>query len=300
MAVFSNLEGTMKKSFILGKNGAQITTNGSVVQIQNYSGTKLLPISAGDPTSNTHLVTLGYLNAHSGSGSSGILSGTSAPDESIGLDGNVYFLVDETNVLQIYIKDLGIWKSFKGNEQQTDSSYVTSETVPVSEFTLVPDTTDHYTYTLPASAHGRGADIMIQLHGEPGGVTLDSIFQTSVVVSGTGDITIDVIGEITDYENVIVNIIGATSMTVPYSKLVNQADWISNKDGDKFVITIPASEHKQSPENLYVSIYANKTPGSVSLSPFELVVTDTQISSTGDVTFTSDVTFSGKIVISGK
>ena len=105
MAVFSNLEGTMNKSFILGKNGAQITTNGSVVQIQNYSGTKLLPISAGDPTANTHLVTLGYLNKHSGGGS-GILRGTTAPDESIGFDGDVYFLVDNTNVLQIYIKDL--------------------------------------------------------------------------------------------------------------------------------------------------------------------------------------------------
>ncbi|UTS53888.1 hypothetical protein UES1_521 [Escherichia phage UE-S1] len=299
MAVFSNLEGTMKKSFILGKNGAQITTNGSVVQIQNYSGTKLLPISAGDPTANTHLVTLGYLNAHSGTGSSGILRGTSAPDESIGSDGDVYFLVDETNVLQIYIKDLGIWKSFKGSSHETDSSYVTTETVPVSAFTLVPDTTDHYTYTIPASVHGRGPDIMIQLHGDsPGSRTLDSVFQTSVVVNGAGDITIDAIGKITDYINVIVNIIGATTMTVPYSKLINQDDWISNKD--EFTITIPASEHKQSPENLYVSIYANKTPGSVSTSPFELVVTGTQISNTGDVIFTSDVTFSGKIVISGK
>lgn len=299
MAVFSNLEGTMKKSFILGKNGAQITTNGSVVQIQNYSGTKLLPISAGEPTANTHLVTLGYLNAHSGGGSSGILRGTSAPDETIGLDGDVYFLVDETNVLQIYIKDLGIWKSFKGSSHETDSPYVTTETIPVSSFTLVSDTTDHYTYTLPASVHGRGPDIMVQLQGDPpGSITLDSVFQTSVVVSGTGDITIDVIGKITDYENVIVNIIGATTMTAPYSKLVNQADWISNKD--EFTITIPASEHKQSPENLYVSIYANKIPGSVSSSPFELVITGTQISNAGDVIFTSDVTFSGKIVISGK
>ncbi|WPK20162.1 hypothetical protein [Salmonella phage SD-1_S14] len=108
MAVFSNLEGTMKKSFILGKNGAQITTNGSVVQIQNYSGTQLLPISAGEPTANTHLVTLGYLNAHSGGGSSGILRGTTAPSDSIGLDGDVYFLVDSTNVLQIYINHLKV------------------------------------------------------------------------------------------------------------------------------------------------------------------------------------------------
>lgn len=298
MAVFSNLEGTMKKSFILGKNGAQITTNGSVVQIQNYSGTQLLPISAGEPTANTHLVTLGYLNAHSGGGSSGILRGTTAPSDSIGLDGDVYFLVDSTNVLQIYIKDLGIWKPFKGSSPGTDSSYVTTEIVPVSAFTLVPDTTDHYTYTLPESVHGRGSDIMIQLQGDPGNVALESVFQTTVTVSGIGDITIDVIGQITDYASVKVNIIGATTMTVPYSKLVNQADWVSSA-GD-FTITIPASEHNQTPDNLYISIYANKTPGSVSSSPFELVVTDTQISSTGDVIFTSDISFSGKIVISGK
>ncbi|WPK20163.1 hypothetical protein [Salmonella phage SD-1_S14] len=95
---------------------------------------------------------------------------------------------------------------------------------------------------------------MIQLQGDPGNVALESVFQTTVTVSGIGDITIDVIGQITDYASVKVNIIGATTMTVPYSKLVNQADW----------------------------------------------VTDTQISSTGDVIFTSDISFSGKIVISGK
>jgi hypothetical protein len=299
MAVFSNLEGTMKKSFILGKNGAQIATNGNVVQIQNYTGTQLLPVSAGDPTANTHLVTLGYLNTHSGGGgASGILRGTIAPSESIGVDGDAYFLVDSTNIIQIYIKDLGVWKPLQSTSPGTDSAYVTSHVIPVSAFTLVPGTTEHYTYTLLESVHGRGADIMVQLQGDPGDIELDSVFQTSLTVSGTGDVMIDVIGQITEYTSVKVNIIGATTMTVPYSKLINQTDWSGSSD--IYTITIPASVHNQSPENLYISIYSNTVPGSTSSAPFELVVTDTQIDDSGNVIFTSDVPFSGKIVISGK
>jgi hypothetical protein len=299
MAVFSNLEGTMKKTFILGKNGAQIATNGNVVQIQNYTGTQLLPVSAGDPTANTHLVTLGYLNTHSGGGGgSGILRGTIAPSESIGVDGDAYFLVDSTNIIQIYIKDLGVWKPLQSTSPGTDSSYVTSQVVPVSAFTLVAGSTDHYTYTLPESVHGRGPDVMVQLQGDPGNVALESVFQTTVVVSGIGDITIDVIGQITDYASVKVNIIGATTMTVPYSKLINQSEWVAS--GDEYTITIPASVHNQTPENLYISIYTNTVPSGTAVAPFELVVTDTQIDDNGDVIFTSDVPFSGKIVISGK
>ncbi|GAB0876838.1 hypothetical protein MZ16F87_39730 [Escherichia coli] len=299
MAVFSNLEGTMKKTFILGKNGAQIATNGNVVQIQNYTGTQLLPVSAGDPTANTHLVTLGYLNTHSGGGGgSGILRGTIAPSESNGVDGDAYFLVNSTNIIQIYIKDLGVWKPLQSTTPGTDSSYVTTEIVPVSAFTLVPGTTDQYTYSLPESVHGRGPDIMVQLQGDPGNIPLDTVFQTNVTVSGIGDITIDVIGQITEYTSVKVNIIGATTMTVPYSKLINIADWVAS--GDDYTITVPASEHNQTPDNLYISIYSNKTPGSTAASPFELVITETQIDASGNVTFTSDEAFSGKIVISGK
>lgn len=299
MAVFSNLEGTMQKSFVLGKNGAKLTTDGSVVQIQNYAGTQLIPISAGEPTANSHVVTLGYLNTHGGGGSgSGILRGTIAPSESIGVDGDAYFLVDATNIIQIFIKDLGIWKPFTGGGTGADSPYVTTQVVPVSAFTLVPTTTDNYTYSIPASVHGRGADVMVQLQGDPGSVPLDSVFQTTVTVSGIGDITIDVIGQLTDYTSVKVNIIGATTMTVPYSKLVNQADW--GASASVFTLTIPASEHGQSPENLYISIYNNKVPASTAIAPFEQVTTDIQIDSSGNVIFTSDVQFSGKIVISGK
>lgn len=87
-------------------------------------------------------------------------------------------------------------------------------------------------------------------------------------------------------------------MTVPYSKLINQADWVVSSD--EYTIIIPATEHNQTPDNLYISIYSNKTPGSTAASPFELVITETQIDASGNVTFTSDEAFSGKIVISGK
>lgn len=298
MAVFSNLEGTMKKTFILGKNGAQITTNGSVVQIQNYAGTGLLPISAADPTANTHLVTLGYLNAHGGGGAGGILRGTVAPADALGTDGDVYFLVDAENTLQIYIKDLGVWKPLKSSTPGSDSSYVTTHTVPVSAFVLEPGSSDKYTYTLPESIHGRGADIMVQLQGDPGDVDLDSVFQTNVTVSGIGDITLEVVGQLSEYASVKINIIGATTMTVPYSKLINQADWVAT--GDQFTLTIPAADHKQTPDNLYVSLYGNKVQGSTALAPFEAVTAETQIDASGNVIFTSYVAFSGKVVISGK
>lgn len=299
MAIFSNLEGTMKKSFILGKNGAQFTTNGSVVQVQDYKGTKLLPVSAADPVANSHLVTLGYFNSHSGGGSGGILRGTNAPSDSLGIDGDVYFLVDATNILQIYIKDLGIWKPMKSSGPGTDSDYVTSFTVPISSFTLIPGTTDEYTYSISSDVHGRGADILVQLQGEPGGSVLDtSVIQTDVELSGLGDITVRMIGLPTDLQDIKINIIGATTMTTPYGHEVNSADWVAS--GGKFTITVPASTHNQSPNTLYVAIYANDVPGSTALAPFDLVSVETQIDSLGNVTFTSDEVFSGKYVISGK
>ncbi|EON7637229.1 hypothetical protein ABV23_RS01885 [Escherichia coli] len=300
MAVFSNLEGTLKKKFILGKNGAQFTTNGDIVQIQDYSGTRLLPVSAGDPTANTHLVTLAYFNAHGGSGASGILRGDIAPADTLGTDGDVYFMVDATNIVQIYIKDLGIWKPFNGGGPVTDSPYVTSFSVPVAAFVLIPGTVDEYTYTIPESQHDRGRDILVQMEDTPtdGNPNIRSVVNSEITLSGFGDITIKMLGLPDGITEVKVNIIGATAMTTPYGKLINKADWIAA--ADKFTYTVTADTHKQSPDSLYVAIYGNDVPGSTASAPFDLVFVDTQIDTDGNVTFVSDEQFSGKIVIAGK
>lgn len=300
MAVFSNLEGTMKNKFALGKKGAQLTTNGEFVQIQDYTGTKLLPVSAGEPTANSHLVTLAYFNAHGGSGASGILRGNISPSDTLGTDGDVYFMIDATDIVQIYIKDLGIWKPFKGSGPDTDSSYVTTYSIPVSSFVLVPGTEDEYTYTIPGTEHDRGNDILVQMEDTPtnGNPYISSVINSEIEVSGFGDITIKMLGLPDGITEVKVNIIGATTMTTPYGKLINKSEWVVS--ADKFSYTVTASTHNQSPDSLYVAIYGNVIPGTTAAAPFDLVFVDTQIDSYGNVTFISDEQFSGKIVIAGK
>lgn len=300
MAIFSNLEGTMQNSFIIGKNGAQLLSRGTDVRVINYQGTKLLPIAAADPDpmNNTHLVTLGYLNSHSGGGGN-ILRGTTAPSVAMGQDGDVYFQIDATNTTQIYIKDNGIWKPFVGSGPITDSDYVTTFDVPVSDFLLKPGTTDVYEYIIDAETHQRGSDILVQLEGEPGGAIISAdVINATVIVSGLGDITITTVGLPTEYNIIKVNLIGATTMTAPYGQLINQADWLAV--GDKFQLVISATTHKQSQDSLFISMYANDVPGSTASSPFNLVTVDTTIDSAGNVTFMADSSFSGKTVIAGK
>lgn len=290
MAVFSNLEGTMKKSFILGKNGAKFVTDGNELQVQNYQGTRLLPIAAGDPLANTHLVTLGYFNAHTGGSAGGALRGTSVPAASLGEDGDTYYQVDATSIIQIYVKDLGIWKPFNGGGPTTDSDYVTAITANISDFVLVPGT-DEYQYYLPASSHQRGADILIQVQDPSGNnVTL----QTQI--DGLGNITLVSDGQPSTY--LVVKLIGATSMTTPFSKLVNKSAWVLNVD--KYVLTISSTEHEQASGPLYLAIYENSVDGATSAAPYSLVTTDSAIDSSGNVTFTAYAAFSGKVVISGK
>ena len=291
MAVFSNLEGTMKKSFIIGKNGAKLTTDGDVVQFQNYQGTRLIPISAGEPVANTHLVTLGYFNQHN-TGSGSTLRGNSIPAQSLGIDGDTYFQVDAEKIIQIYIKDLGIWKPFQGGPgPDVDSDYVTSVTVNADQFALVPGTTD-YTFSLPESVHQRGSDVLIQIQDPTGNsVTL----QTEV--DGIGNIILTSNGEL-DLPYIVVKLIGATSMTTPFSKLINKSEWVAN--ADKFDLSIPVTEHNQESGPLYLAIYENSVDGSTSQAPYDLVAVDSTIDSSGNVVFSSYAAFSGKVVISGK
>lgn len=286
MAVFSNLEGTMKKSFILGKNGAKLITDGTELSVYNYQGTSLIPISAADPLDGTHLVTLSYFNSHSGGGSGNALRGTVDPDPSLGIDGDVYYKIDDTSILQIYIKDAGIWKPFISNP--TDSEYVTTTVVVPSDFILVGS---DYVYTLPAATHGRGSDIIVQLQGQNG-----DIQNADTQVDGSGNITVKLSTQPTSNVNVV--IIGETTLSTPFSRLINKDDWSTS--GQEFTLSIPQATHGQVPGAIFIAVYENTTDGATSSSPYQIVAVQTSIDNSGNITLTSSVRFSGKAVVSGK
>lgn len=288
MAVFSNLEGTMKKTFILGKNGARFSTDGTEVQVQNYQGTSLVPVSAAEPINPSHLVTLSYFNAHSGGGAGGALSGTTVPSNSLGENGDTYFQLDTDNITQIYFKDQDRWKPFKGTTPGTDSDYVTSVTAMPNEF-IAQGT--KFEYKLPETIHQRGIDLLVQVQDQ-GGNTIG----TEVTLDGSGNITISVNTQPTDY--LIIKLIGATTMTTPYSAFVNKADW--SLSTGVYSYTVTAATHGQQAGPLYLAIYQNTVDGSTASAPFDLVTVDTIIDGTGNVTFKSYESFSGKVVISGK
>jgi hypothetical protein len=285
MAVFSNLEGTMKKAFILGKNGAKLSYDNNALSVHNYRGTSLIPISAGEPVDGTHLITLSYFNSHSGGGSSSALRGTTDPAQSLGSDGDTYYKVDSVSILQIYVKDEGIWKPYA---TPTDSQYVTTTVATVSDFQQIG--TD-YVYTLPATTHMRGSDIIVQLQAAGGAVT-----GSDVQIDASGNITVTLDSQPTSDINLV--IIGSTTLSTPYSKLINKSDWIAS--GSDFELSIPQSVHGQEAGSIFLAVYQNTIDSATSVSPYSIVAVQTSIDSTGNVILTASVAFSGKIVISGK
>lgn len=287
MAVFSNLEGTMKRSFILGKNGVRLEAKSSALRVTNYQNTELLPITAGDPVDDTQLVTLSYLKATQGQGGNN-LSGTAVPDASVGVNGDVYYQLDSTNILTIYFKDSGIWKPFVGGGSTQDSAYTT--TYATSPSTYLPVTGGYQTSVLETT-HGRGADIVVQLQGDPG-----DVMGASVQIDAFGNVRVTTTQVPVDPINII--FVGRTTMTQPFAKLINKNMW--NTAGSKFTIFVPQSEHGQEAGSLFLNVLENTVDAANSAAPYALTTVDTNIASNGDVTITSDVVFSGKIIISGK
>lgn len=292
MAIFSNLEGTMKRTFTLGKKGVTLQSefvSGTLdsLSIKDATGTNLVPISAASPLSDSHVVTLAYFKANSGGGGAGHLRGKTNPTPEQGSDGDVYYKINDTIILEIFIKDDGIWKPYLSTPVQ-DSAYATTNPINPEDFVLG---SGQYAYTLPASVHSRGADVITQLQGSDG-----DIQGSSVVVDGEGDITVRVLNEPTSVINVV--IVGGTNMSSPYSRTFNKADWVAQDT--KFVITVPQSQHGQVPGALYLAAYDNEVDSATSTPPYALVSLDTSIDSSGNVTFISNVAFSGKLVISGK
>lgn len=287
MAVFSNLEGTMKKTFILGKNGARFSTDGTEVVVQNYTGTDLIPVSAGEPIKPDNLVTLSYFNAHSGGSAGGALSGTTVPSVSLGNNGDMYFQVDATSIVQIFFKDQGIWKPYATAPVQ-DSDYVTAFTAQPSDFIQQGQ---EYVYSISAITHQRGSNLLVQVQ-DPTGNTVGCDIDVDI----SGNISIGMTSRPTQIQ--IVKLIGVTDMTQPYSALVNKIDWITA--GDKYSFTVSATTHNQASGPLYLALYENSVDGATSSAPYSLVSLDSVIDGSGNVTFTSYVPLSGKVVISGK
>lgn len=289
MAIFSNLEGTMKKSFVVGKNGGTLVYENGSLKVMNYQQTDLIPISVANPTDDTHAVNLAYFNSHGGGGggSAGILHGTDDPLQSLGEDNNVYFKLDSTNILNIFFKDLGVWKPLSVTPVQ-DSSYVTEHVITPSDWV---SNSGVYQYSLPASVHDRGSNIIVQLQDNTGATSM-----AQVVVSSQGDISIT--SNTLPTTNYKLLLIGATNLTTPYPKLIDKASWSSVSGA--YQLTIMASEHAQASGPLFITVYQNTVDAATSTAPFEVVSVDTSIDSSGNITLTSNILFSGKVVISGK
>lgn len=290
MAIFSNLEGTMKKSFGVGKNGGTLVYDNGTLKIMNYQQNDLIPISVANPTDDTHAVNLAYFNSHGGGngGSAGILHGTTDPVQSLGEDNNVYFKLDSTNILNIYFKDNGIWKPYAVAPPVQDSSYVTEQVILPSDWI---SNNGVYQYSLPAATHGRGSDIIVQLQDNNGASTL-----AQVVVSSQGNITVT--SNVLPSTNYKILLIGDTTLTTPYPKLINKAAWSSVSGA--YQLNILATEHNQTPGPLFITVYQNTVDGATSAAPYEVVSLDTAIDSSGNITLKSNILFSGKVVISGK
>lgn len=104
MSIFSNLEGTLNSKFTIGKNGSTLVFENNQLKIMDYTSTNLLPLQAGDPVQATDVLTLQYY-----ANNPSILNGTTVPDNSLGLDNNVYFLMNSNSIESMYFKKSGAW-----------------------------------------------------------------------------------------------------------------------------------------------------------------------------------------------
>ncbi len=289
MAIFSNLEGTMKKSFVVGKNGGSLVYENGSLKIMNYQQNDLIPISVANPTDDTHAVNLAYFNTHGGGGggNTNILHGTTDPVQSLGEDTNVYFKLDSTSIVNIFFKDLGIWKPLSVTPTP-DSNYVTDSTILPSDWV---NSSGIYTYSLPESVHQRGSDIIVQLQDSTGASSL-----AQIIVADNGDVTISTASlPSTNYK---ILLIGATTLSTPYSKNINKSMWVSASG--EYTLSIPSSDHDQPQGPLFLSVYQNTVDGASSAAPYQEVSVETTIDSNNNVTLKSSILFSGKVVISGK
>lgn len=188
MSIFSNLTGTMKNVFMLGKRGLKLKSSNNELQVMKYNETDLAPISAADPQYSSHLVTLGYFNTHGGGGSGGnanILIGTTDPLPSQGEDKDVYFKVDNNNILGIFIKDT-LWKPYETTVVKAPFSK------NIDKSSWVQDAPDRFILSIPSSEHLRGTELIIDtFQNTQDSITSSAPYQKNIVeieIQSNGDL----------------------------------------------------------------------------------------------------------------
>lgn len=191
MSIFSKLSGTMERVFTLGKRGIKLSNDNNELKVENNEGTDLVPVSGASPLKNTHFVTLDYFNTHSGGGpGSDILKGIDDPDSSLGVDGSVYFKVDGTKVLAIYIKDGGTWKAY----EQSTSPNLPNFKKPINNSDWTDNGSGGFSLVIGIAEHQEGVNIMFDVYENTiAGSTSNAPFRKTLVegiVSSNGDINL--------------------------------------------------------------------------------------------------------------
>ncbi|EAZ2022746.1 hypothetical protein SEPL_493 [Salmonella phage SE_PL] len=154
-----------------------------------------------------------------------------------------------------------------------DSDYVTSISIPSSE---QQQSGNVFVSTIPASVHGRGNDIVIQLQSLD---QTDFVLYDADVSVVNGNITVTKYDD-TPYRAVI---IGKTLKTTPY---VAPLAWTAS--GEKFLMNIAASEHGK--KNISFTVYEGN----------KVVMLEVDLESDEEIILHSNIELTGKIVIVGK
>ncbi|WP_416470269.1 carboxypeptidase-like regulatory domain-containing protein [Salmonella enterica] len=154
-----------------------------------------------------------------------------------------------------------------------DSDYVTSISIPSSE---QQQSGNVFVSTIPASVHGRGNDIVIQLQ---------SLDQTNFVLYDADVSVVNGNITVTKYDDTPyrVVIIGKTLKTTPY---VAPLAWTAS--GEKFLMNIAASEHGK--KNISFTVYEGN----------RVVMLEVDLESDEEIILHSNIELTGKIVIVGK
>lgn len=111
MAIHTNLTGTFSDSFQLGKSGIVLRFDGEGIVCNNITETELVPVSVKEPTKPEHAVPLSFLSTYAAIAP---LYGVNEPTNDIGVNTQVYYQLNDTNIVQIFFKHNDIWKPFIG------------------------------------------------------------------------------------------------------------------------------------------------------------------------------------------
>lgn len=157
MSIFSKLSGTMERVFMLGKRGIKLSAENNELQVKSNDEASLVPVSGANPLQNTHFVTLEYFNNHGGGGGSSgdILKGTADPTPDLGSEGSVYFKVNGTIILAIYIKDGGIWKIYQPTPTHTNFK----KAINVADWNTIA--ANQYEIAIQSSEHNEGINLIV-------------------------------------------------------------------------------------------------------------------------------------------